>query len=118
MSAFRRFRKSVPVERRVAGAYVNGVWAPGAIDLDVTSIVASVQPATREDLQRLPEGQRITGVYKLFTNDRLLLARDDQSGDRVQIGGDWYLVTAEEVWDNGLIPHYAYLVTRIVEGTA
>jgi hypothetical protein len=66
----------------------------------------------------LPEGQRITGAYKLFTNDRLLLARDDQSGDRVQIDGDWYLVTAEEGWDNGLIPHYAYLVTRIVEGTA
>ena len=117
MMAFRRFRKVVPVERRAAGAYVAGLWTPGEVDPAFVSVVASVQPATREDLQRLPEGQRIVGAYKLFTDTRLLLARQDQSGDRVQIGGDWYLVTAEEVWDNNVIPHYAYLATRIVEGT-
>ena len=113
---FAVFRQDVAVERREPGAFVDGVWAPGVVSPSVTFIKASVQPASQDDLERLPEGQRITGAYKLFTNDTLRLARDGQEADRVQIGGDWYLVTAAEDWNNGIVPHNVYIVTRIVEG--
>ena len=106
------FRKPVTVNRQAAGAYVNGVWVPGA-PYQVT-IQASVQPASAEDMHRLPEGQRQTGAVKLYTNDALLTAKGDQKADIVVTEQGHYEVSVADVWENGLIPHKAYVCARVV----
>ncbi|MBT8412482.1 MAG: hypothetical protein KJP02_11895 [Octadecabacter sp.] len=115
MSLFAALRKPVTVTRYAAGAYVDGFWQEGGTS--PVTITASVQPASQTDMQLLPEGRRLTGAYRLFTDDTMLLASGAQQADRVTIGGAEYEVMAEAVWENGLIPHKSYLVARIVEGT-
>jgi hypothetical protein len=107
-----RFRKSVTVSRQAAGAFVNGVWVPGAVS--TVTIQASVQPASAEDMQRLPEGRRQAGAVKLYTNDALLTEKDDQKADRITIGQGEYEVATADVWDNGIIPHNMYMCARVV----
>lgn len=106
------FRKSVTVKRRAAGSYVAGVWTPGA--LTTTAIQASVQPASAEDMQRLPEGQRQTGAVRIYTNDALRTATGTQEADIVVTEQGDYEVSVAEAWSNGLIPHNFYLCTRVV----
>jgi hypothetical protein len=106
------FRQSVTVKRRAVGAFVAGVWVPGAPT--TTTIQASVQPASAEDIQRLPEGQRQTGAVKLYTNDSLFTAKGTQEADIVVTPQGDYEVSVAEVWDNGLIPHKSYLCVRVV----
>ncbi len=114
--SFDVFRRPVLVRRVATGQYVDGFWQEGA-ESEIT-ISASVQPASQNDMKLLPEGRRVTGAYRLYTDDTLFLASDDQNADRVMIGADQYEVMAEADWQNGLIPHKSYLVARIVEGTA
>ena len=107
------FRKPVTVKRRTQGAYVDGFWVEGTES--TVMIRASVQPASSADLNLLPEGKTLGGVYKIFTNDTLIVATEgtDQNGDRLVIGGSDYEVTTTLIWDNGIIPHNEYLVTRV-----
>ena len=107
------FRKAVTVKRQAAGAYVAGVWVPGAASQ--VTIQASVQPASAEDMQRLPEGQRQTGAVKLYTSDTLLTSIGDQKADVVVTEQGEYEVSVADVWNNGLIPHKAYLCARVVD---
>lgn len=59
--------------RRAAGTRAaTGYWTPGAAT--DTSIVASVQPATGEDLQVLPEGLRTARGIRVFTSSELRTA--------------------------------------------
>lgn len=106
------FRQAVTVKRRAAGAFVAGVWTPGA--LSTIAIQASVQPASAEDLQRLPEGQRETGAVRVYTNDSLLTSSGTQEADIVVTSQGEYEVSIAERWENGLIPHNAYICRRVV----
>lgn len=113
--SFAVFRKSVTVRRTAPGSYVDGFWQEGGLVTPAPVINASVQPATQDDMQLLPEGRRITGAYRLYTNDTLNLAIGAQNADRVSINGADYQVMAEADWSNGIIPHKSYLVARVVE---
>jgi hypothetical protein len=106
------FRQSVTVRRRANGAFVAGVWTPGA--LSTTTVQASIQPASAEDMQRLPEGQRQTGAVKLFTADALRTAKGQQEADIIVTTQGEYEVSVAEEWRNGLIPHNAYICARVV----
>ena len=106
------FRKAITVTRQGAGSFVGGVFVPGAPE--TLTIQASVQPASAEDLQRLHEGQRLTGAVKLYTNDTLLVAQGNQKADIVTTGQGKFEVSVAEVWENGLIPHKSYLCARVV----
>ena len=107
-----RFRQAVTVTRQPEGGYVDGVWQNDPAG--TVAIKASVQPASAEDMQRLPEGRRQTGAVKLFTNDTLLTEKGAQKADVVNLPqGDYEVATAEE-WVNGIIPHNAYICARIV----
>lgn len=114
--SFAVFRKPVTVNRPGAGSYVDGFWQQGAPSQ--LTIQASVQPASQDDMELLPEGRRITGGYRLYTNDTLNLASGTQNADRVVINGADYEVMAEADWSNGIIPHKSYLVARVVEDGA
>ena len=115
--SFAVFRKTVTVKRVAPGSYgADGFWQEGAET--TLTITASVQPATQEDMQLLPEGRRVTGTHRLYTADVLYLARDGRNADRVVIDDDDYEVMAASDWQNGIVPHRRYVVSRIVEGTA
>ena len=110
---FNIFRKDLTVKRKTAGSYVNGFWVAGT-DTTLT-IKASVQPLSGKDIELLPEGKRLAGGYKLFTNDTLKVAIEGtgQDGDIVSIYGFDYEVVGQEVWTNNLINHNVYLVSKV-----
>lgn len=112
---FAIFRKPLSVTRYAPGAYVDGFWVEGAPS--TIQITASVQPASAEDMQTLPEGRRLTGAYRLFTDDTLFVADGQQQADVVQIDGHPYETMTTAHWHNGIVPHRSYLVSRVVEGT-
>jgi hypothetical protein len=91
---FNIFRKDLTVKRKTAGSYVNGFWVAGT-DTTLT-IKASVQPLSGKDIELLPEGKRLAGGYKLFTNDSLKVAIEGtgQDGDIVSIYGFDYEVVS------------------------
>lgn len=116
--SFAVFRKPVTVKRTQTGSYIDGFWQEGGVVSPDPVILASVQPASQDDMQLLPEGRRVTGAYRVYTNDMLNLAIGTQNADRVVINGADYEVMAEAGWANGIIPHKSYLVARVVEDGA
>ena len=106
------FRRAVTVTRQAAGAFVAGVWVPGAES--TVTIRASVQPATAEDMQRLPEGRRQTGAVRLYTSAALLTEVGTQKADRITLPTGTYEVAQADQWQNGVLPHNVYLCARVV----
>ncbi len=60
---------------------------------------ASTFTITGKDLQRLPEGSRVSDARALFTTTELKTQGAAQSPDSVAIGGADYEVTTVEPWD-------------------
>jgi hypothetical protein len=88
----------IKVERKAGGERINGVWVPGAASTFMA--MASAQPATPDELQNLPEGQRDKSIFKFISNKPIYTARDRQQGEadiiifkgirwRVISGADW-----------------------------
>jgi len=107
------FRKPITVKRPTAGSYVNGLWVATSTPTEII-IQASVQPATTEDLQSLPEGRRQLGAYKLYTDTQLQSVLENANNpDIVVINGEDYEVAQVEPWQNGIVNHYKILAVRI-----
>ena len=109
------FRKPITVVgRKASGSYGDdGNYVDGAQGGNFT-IMASVQPAPRKALQALPEGERTSAAYLLYT-DTLLLISNPTTGrgsDFVVIDGETYKVAGCAPWQNNVIPHYEILVTK------
>jgi len=112
MSPFNAFRKDVTVKRYADGAYVNGVWVEGAET--TLTVKASVQPATTEDLQSLPENRRQLGAYRIYTDSELKsVVENANNPDKVVIDSTDYEVAQVQPWKNGLIEHYKALAVRV-----
>ncbi len=78
------------------------------------STTGSISAASPRDIARLEEGKRTRRAYKYITTDALNAAT--QSGvlpTWMQINGEWYEVSTIDVWQNGVMPHYEYIVTKI-----
>lgn len=112
------FRKPVTIKRRGAGSYVNGFWQ--AASESTLTIQASVQPAGERDVQLLPEGRRSNGAFRLFTDAALQVAQEGTglNNDVAVLEGAEYEIMAEMPWQNGLIPHRAYIAARVTESSA
>ena len=110
---FNVFRKGLTVKRKTAGSYINGFWVAGTNT--VLTIKASVQPLSGKDIELLPEGKRLAGGYKLFTDDTLKVAIEgtSQDSDTVSIYGFDYEVIGQEIWANNLINHNVSLVSKV-----
>lgn len=112
MSLFQTY--SLTVTRDAAGAYVSGRWVDGADEPDAT-INTSWQPAIGKDLEALPEGLRQSSVFKGYpstqinTVNQFTLEKED-----IIIGPDSkeYRVVFVGPWQNGIIPHYKFMVVR------
>ena len=114
---FSIFRQPLIVTRKTGGDFVNGIWTPGTTtDVDIS---ASVQPASPDDMQRLPEGRRQEKAYVLRSDQELIETNDnaEQSADLVTIGGEDYEVVRCSRWQNGIINHFESLVVRQSEQT-
>jgi hypothetical protein len=105
-------RMALTVSRLAVGTYVKGVFTEGTTSAIV--ITASVQSASPHDLESLPEGRRNAKTYRLYTDTRLRLVTMSNP-DKVGIFGETYEVNLENAWQNGLINHYKYIVTKIGE---
>lgn len=105
-------RMAVVLHRLTAGSYTKGVFTEGTPSTE--QIFSSVQSATPHDLESLPEGRRNAKAYRLYTDTKLRLVTASNP-DKVELYGENYEVNYEGVWQNGLINHYKYLVTKIGE---
>lgn len=107
------FRQAVTMRRPAPGSHVAGRWVPGAMGADQT-IYASVQPASGEDLERLPEGARNRSAFALFTDTQLqagdIAARREP--DRVVIFDAEHEVLHVEPWQNSVISHFKVIAVR------
>lgn len=119
------FRYPVAIERRAPGAYVGPTWVPGAITPD--EIMATVQPAQLSDydmMAALPEGRRVEGMIRVYTDAVLTVAGEtaNASGDLIvwpdgQRGSPprTYEVVARSPWQSRIIPHFRYLAALNTE---
>ena len=112
MSPFNAFRKSLKVRRIGDVEYING--KPTEDASETLCIKGSVQPANTDDMQSLPEGRRLLGVLKIYTDTKLRAAREGSyNSDIIEIDGDDYEVAAVMPWQNGIINHYKILASRV-----
>ena len=111
------FRKPVIISQITGGGFVNGRYVEGSTAN--ISILASVQPADSRDISRtiemLPEGRRVTELYRLYTNVRLNTLTNGENPDIATVDGGQFEVIAEANWSNNVINHYKYIINKIKE---
>jgi hypothetical protein len=110
-----RFGRTITLRRPAApGAFVDGIWQPAA--MADTSITASVQPASGDDLLQLPEGNRTADTLKIFTTSELRNENDltKTDPDILLIDGRQYAVHNVKTWPSGVgdLAHYECLAVR------
>ena len=81
-----------------------------------TTIQASVQPATDQDLQLLEEGYRRREAKRVYTTSELRTAsqHDATNADILTIGGVSFQVQVVD-HERKIIPHYRAIVVRVQE---
>ena len=94
------------------GIYVEGEWVAGSTT--VLSIEASIQPLRPDEMDQLPEGRRSGQAYKLYTDDLVRTAKQDQyNADKLTINGEECEVVAVKPYQSGIISHYKVFAVRI-----
>lgn len=105
-------RRYAAGSRNSSGQFVSGASTD-------TTIYASVQPASAEEMALLPEGERTREGVRFYTTTELRTA--SQSGatlaDRLRVDGVWFEVH-DVSWERSLIPHFRGIALRIQEGTS
>ncbi len=112
MSNYTCFRKSVTIKRKSGGSYVDGQYIDGTT-ADVI-LKASIQPATLEDMQELPEGRRSDEVFKMYTKTRMYTVTDENP-DFLIIDGIEYEVISIGKYQSKVISHYKVLISKKAE---
>lgn len=113
------FRKPYTVVRRAPGSYVNGYWEGGPES--TFTIRASVQPLRMDEIEALPEGRRSSSAVKIYTDTKLLSARqatenaDAVSADILQYAGSEWEIIACATYQSGVIPHYKAYAIEVME---
>lgn len=88
----------LPVTRRAAGTYTNGLYTPGSTS-SLTLDPAAVFPASPRDREVLPEGQRVGEVIVIFSRAALRIAEPGGvQADRVTYQFKTFEVSAVEDW--------------------
>jgi hypothetical protein len=103
----------VTVKRYAKVRYSKGIQVAGAIE--EFEIIASVQPLTGRELDRLPEGLRAREVRELYTVEKLFTAdtakESGQPPDDVELDGMLWEVQTLEDW-NTLAGYFRAVVAR------
>lgn len=116
MSVFNSLTFSV--RRFAAGSYVKGVWTPSSTTPTSLTIKGTWHPGTAERFQTLLEGKRVRGIGELISGSALKTVdlATKTPADQVQIGNEWWTVLQASPWQNGIIPHYEYVLILPKEG--
>jgi hypothetical protein len=78
------------------------------------TVKGSLSAATPSDIALLEEGKRSRQCYKLMTTSSLQVAKaGGLVPAQVQIGSDWYEIANENPWQNNVMNHYEFLITKI-----
>lgn len=104
------FRRQLTIYRKAEGTVTDGFYSEGSPSEE--TIMASVQALKPEDVQQLPEGRRNSKLFFIFTDTRLNLVTS-ANPDIVVVDSENYEVDKEEVWQNGVINHYKYLIVKV-----
>lgn len=103
-----RFAREILLMRRAAEVNDYG----RVVDAETPQmIVAIVQPAGAEDLERLPEGDAAKGAVNVWTETRLVARSEDRLPDEIEWDGSRWLVAVADWWPEGT-PFCAALCVR------
>ena len=114
-SVMSSFRQPLTGKRFAAPTIVKGRKTAEGTESPL-SFTASVQPLSPKELNALPEGERESAKFKLYTDFALRTVVTGDAGtnpDQVQINSEWYDVTGVDVWGNNVIPHYKVIVSKL-----
>lgn len=112
---FEVFRQLRTGRRRTLGGYVGGFAQPATTSMLV--FTASVQPASSDAIQLLPEGRRLTGSVMVFTKSDLKVAGATFNSDLLLHNGLVYECMAQMPWGNNIINHKAYVFSVVPDLT-
>lgn len=105
-------RRPLVAYRKSGGQYVKSEWVDGT-ETEI-NFTATVQPLSNGvEMDVIPEGRRTNATYRLYTDTYLNTVKDDNP-DEVDIMGERFEVFARADWQNGLINHYKYIITKKV----
>lgn len=107
---------SVTIERTGPGRYIGGVYRKDPTP-ETFHCTGSMQPATPEEIQRLPELQRTEEVFAFFTTFKLQVGdaeSREESPDIVIWKGQRFEVSGEEAWKH-LGNFYKYLIVGVAQ---
>ena len=112
------FRSTELIKISSTGQLVKGRWVEG--EESRSEFLGSWQPASGQDLQKLPEGKRSDETFKCFAPIEMTFTAADAekgvSGDKIEKDGKRYEVILAAPWDNGLLPHWELLCKKEKEG--
>lgn len=107
--------KNFTVISFAAGTIVAGDLVPGATSN--STAFGTIRPLSENDLNRLPEGTRLTDKRKFYTEAVLFLAPEQslRKSDRLTDGVDtWELSAIADNTDHTTgIPHFRYELDRV-----
>ena len=91
---------SITVTRRQGTGYDDNGRPVRGTDFDLVVDPAVVNPARGDELQQLPEGERVIETISVITKDQLFTATvDGDEADRVCYDGKTFKVVVSENWD-------------------
>ncbi len=93
------------VKRQAAPTIVNGLAVVDPAPQTI-SIQGCLQPASKVDLQRLPEGRRTTDMRAFYSPSQLYVQSDANAADLVTVGDDVFEVSECEAWGSGMESSY------------
>jgi len=109
MTNYTCFRKLVLIKRKQGGAYIDGQYVDGN-DVDIT-IKASIQPASPEEMQELPEGRRSDEIFKMYTKTQMFTVTDENP-DHLFIDSEEYEVVGVGKYQSSVISHYKVFIAK------
>ena len=96
-------------------AGTDGRFVEGSIT--TSTLRGSLQPATGDDLQTLPEGDRTKRVRVLYTATalRTVSQADRTSADQVTVDGDWFEVREVQPYGTTALAHTRAILVAVQE---
>lgn len=105
----------VTIRRGSSGSSTKGRYTPGATS-DTTGVVASVQPITGDELERLPEGIKSRRPAKLYTKTEVKqkdTAAQTPPDQIIWAGETWEVLSVERhTWGD----YYKAMIGRVGQG--
>ncbi len=100
---------------RTAGSWVNGKWVK--VDQPAFSITGSWQPIPGDVLELAQDSKRSRKIFECFTYTQVFATDQttNKPSDIIEVDGDQYEIIELDSWQNGIISHYKFRATRILE---